>query len=94
MVTGYLTCEVGKINGVCQNSTRYVAQSLAQRKHTHNLRVVVAVDDFIVGLTSALLLFLLYFLLLTFLPTGIIILVLWVLYTDDIRDEDPEMTYF
>lgn len=89
MVTGYLTCEVEKITGVCQNSTRYVSQSLAQRKHTHNLRVV-AVDDFIIGLSSVLLLFLL----LTFLPTGIIILVLWVLYTDDIRDEDPEMTYF
>lgn len=89
MVTGYLTCEVGKITGVCQNSTRYVSQNLAQRKHTHNLRVV-AVDDFIIGLTSVLLLFLL----LTFLPTDIIILVLWVFYTDDIRDEDPEMTYF
>lgn len=61
MVTGYFTCEEEIIAGVFQNSIRRVAQCLAQRDQAHNLGVIVAVGDFIIGLTSVLLFFTVFF---------------------------------
>lgn len=78
--------------GVCHKSTRRVAQCLAPKERTCNLGVIVTTGDLITPASHLYDEFSLHFLLPAFLPTGIIILELLVLYTNTIRDADPEMT--